>query len=149
MVCSAWGSKVIGSGEIRPRRRAGEQPDELAPFHSITSSARASRMLKPSARDSLALFGPFRNLAGEEYRRAFGVELGLGLIRSSNPKKQGLLKVVAHDLKTDWQRVGRKAAGNDNRWKSRIAEWNGELPASSEVLGGRFQKGSGRRQRGG
>src|SRR5215471_12763524 len=29
MVCSAWGSKVIGSGEIRPRRRAGEQPDEL------------------------------------------------------------------------------------------------------------------------
>src|SRR5262245_11055587 len=26
----------------RPRRRAAEQRDELAPFHSITSSARAS-----------------------------------------------------------------------------------------------------------
>ena len=109
-------------------------------------------MLKPSARGMFTgavLFGPFRNLAGEEYRRAFGVELGLGLVRSSNPKQQGLLKVVAHDLKTDWQRVGRKASGNDNRRQSRIAEWNGELPASSEVLGGRFQKGSGRRQRGG
>jgi len=33
--------------------------------------------------------GPLRNLAGEEYRRAFGVELGLGLVRSSNPKEQG------------------------------------------------------------
>src|ERR1700758_167022 len=124
---------------------------------TITSLARARSMggmHKPSARavrmfTGAVLFGPFRNLAGEEYRRAFGVELGLGLVRSSNPKQQGLLKVVAHDLKTDWQRVGRKAAGNDNRRQSRIAEWNGELPTSSEVLGGRFQKGSGRRQRGG
>jgi hypothetical protein len=44
-------------------------------------------MHKPSARavrmfTGAVLFGPFRNLAGEEYRRAFGVELGLGLVRS-------------------------------------------------------------------
>ena len=87
-------------------------------------------------------------LASEEHRRAFGVELGLRLVRSSNPEQQGLLKVVAHDLKTDWQRVGRKAARNDNRRQGRIAKWNGELPASSEVLSGRFEEGSSRRQRG-
>ena len=36
----------------RPRRRAGNKRDELAPLHSITSSARAStagRISKPSA----------------------------------------------------------------------------------------------------
>jgi hypothetical protein len=40
----------------RPRDRAAKQHDELAPFHSITSSARASTLvgsLKPSA---LAVF---------------------------------------------------------------------------------------------
>ena len=25
---------------------------------------------------------------------------------AANPQQQGLLKVVAHDLKTDWQRIG-------------------------------------------
>jgi hypothetical protein len=29
----------------RPRGRAAEQPDELAPFHSITSSASASSLM--------------------------------------------------------------------------------------------------------
>src|SRR5262249_33050663 len=35
---------LLRAGRERPRRRAAEQRDELAPFHSITSSARASKV---------------------------------------------------------------------------------------------------------
>src|SRR5262249_21062542 len=34
--------RLLRARRERPRRRAAEQRDELAPFHSITSSARAS-----------------------------------------------------------------------------------------------------------
>src|SRR5262249_20736588 len=48
-----------GGGLLRPRRkrprcRAAEQPDELAPVHSITSSARASTDDGLSMRSALA-----------------------------------------------------------------------------------------------
>src|SRR5215470_5465475 len=37
-----WQCRLLRARGERPRRRAAEQGDELAPFHSITSSARAS-----------------------------------------------------------------------------------------------------------
>src|SRR5580704_6989132 len=39
----------------RPNRRATDQPDELAPSHSITSSARASRLLESERPRALAV----------------------------------------------------------------------------------------------
>ena len=39
----------------RPRRRAAEKRDELAPFHSITSSARASKVAGRSIVNDLAV----------------------------------------------------------------------------------------------
>src|SRR5262249_14129842 len=58
LICGAVGRKASVNGDIaalRPStlfRRAAEQRDEVAPPHSITSSARASNvdgMLRPSA----------------------------------------------------------------------------------------------------
>src|SRR5262245_48550770 len=40
----------------RPRRHAAEQRDELAPFHSITSSARASSVAGTSMPSALAVW---------------------------------------------------------------------------------------------
>jgi hypothetical protein len=49
--CCQWVSfpkiNVLRPGRERPRCRAAEQRDELAPLHSITSSAGACRGLAP------------------------------------------------------------------------------------------------------
>ena len=49
--------RLLRARRERPRdRRAAEQRDELAPFHSITSSARASRVGGTSRPSALAVF---------------------------------------------------------------------------------------------
>src|SRR5262245_24804726 len=47
---------LLGSRYERPRRRAAEQRDERAPFHSITSSARPSNVGGTSRPSALAVF---------------------------------------------------------------------------------------------
>src|SRR5262245_59165876 len=46
--------RLLRARRQRPRRRAAEQSDELAPSHSITSSARASRVEGTSRPSTLA-----------------------------------------------------------------------------------------------
>jgi hypothetical protein len=47
---------LLRVGRERPRRRAAEQRDEFAPFHSITSSASASNLSgRPELEDSWSL----------------------------------------------------------------------------------------------
>src|SRR5262245_33538759 len=56
--CDATHPLALRARRQRPRRRAAEQRDELAPLHSITSSARASRVsgtVRPSIRAVSAL----------------------------------------------------------------------------------------------
>jgi len=60
--------------QSRPRRRAAEQRDELAPFHSITSSARTrivSGIVIPKALAVLR-FTASSNLAGRSIGRLLG-----------------------------------------------------------------------------
>src|SRR5262249_35006808 len=52
---------LLRSRRHRPRRRAAEQCDELAPFHSITSSARASRIGGTSSPSILAVLRLMNN----------------------------------------------------------------------------------------
>src|SRR5262249_47874640 len=46
--------RLLRARRERPRRRAAKQHDELAPFHSITSSARASSVAGTLRRIALA-----------------------------------------------------------------------------------------------
>jgi hypothetical protein len=50
----------------RPRRRAAESSDKLAPFHSITSSARASTMPFSFMQEPIFVDGPVKILGGVE-----------------------------------------------------------------------------------
>src|SRR5262249_45976081 len=48
--------RLLRARRERPRGRAAEQRDEIAPFHSITSSARASRIGGTSRPSAFAVF---------------------------------------------------------------------------------------------
>src|SRR5262249_22766056 len=50
-----WHRRLLRSRRERPRCRAAEQRDELAPSHSITSSARASSVAGTSRPSALAV----------------------------------------------------------------------------------------------
>jgi hypothetical protein len=51
-----WHSRLLRARGERPRRRTADQRDELAPLHSITSSARASTVGGISRPSALAVF---------------------------------------------------------------------------------------------
>src|SRR5262249_28177339 len=50
-----WVGRLLRLRRERPRRRAADERDELAPLHSITSLARASRVGGTSRRRALAV----------------------------------------------------------------------------------------------
>src|SRR5258708_39326274 len=82
--------RLLRARRERPRRCAAEQRDELAPFHSITSSARASSMggtSRPSALAVLRLMTNFEfgRLHDRQFRRPHPFENSTGIDTSKAP----------------------------------------------------------------
>src|SRR5262245_38112419 len=66
--------RLLCPRRLRPRSRAAEQRDELAPFHSITSSASASNLSGISRPSILARSGLYASHCGLGKRRTAGVD---------------------------------------------------------------------------
>src|SRR5262249_55415415 len=72
-------ARLLRARRKRPRHRAAEQRDELAPLHSITSSARARRVVGISRRNALAVCRLMMN--SNFVARSTGSSLGFSPLR--------------------------------------------------------------------